>query len=740
MLRSVVFAGMAFAVMASTSLPNPATAEEPVRTRLPDEHDYQRALRTYLGTLKESDFEHGVTEKFTTPPDVEDLEVRYRHWFLTLLNQPLIGSKRGAAAVNAPSRLFTLAAIEGPEGVKQPPLYAEPTAWLVTWDYAGNPYRNSKEMKLRAFSELVVLMTMLDDQIEHHPELGGNRLDTLAPSVLTFSWPYPAIKDALPEEARAPYEAGLRKFAKRLAEYDPKALQPNSLVVAPVALWSVAQALDDAEIRKQAEALGRRIWTDETFFHPAGYYIDRGGMDVGYAGSANIFTTWAALATGWPFAREALEKTYRLKSYLALPEPDGRLVGPTHFNTRLGSDAPRDQWEWGVFRDHAAALVTNEAAWLAKTPTLEEIAQGAAHRAGASQAQINENGYLVDLKRFARNDELGGYVWKYRLWQNWSFPLSVNYASAYAPPDAFAARRKLEAEKSPWLKNPWDREPTFVRSLEKEFTFVKEPGYRAIVHSGQVGSREGNERPDLPAPFLDFTGFGGGQLSTFWTPSTGSVILGRRGGASRQKNFDTPETWRLWPIHAVSGMRSDGKIFTSARIVRPDVSISGRVVRVSGKIPAAMLEQEKVLDGVVDFARTFSLDTEGVRVETTVQGDGKDTVSELYETIPVYFREGAPLPDATPTTIEFLVGDKSTSATAAWTEGVTAVRITRNAGAVEVAFDTPRRVKLSPEDWTDAYMTRAVCRNILIDLLENGDRPKPLRDARIAWKIRPGVR
>jgi hypothetical protein len=710
-------------------------AEDVVRTRLPDEHAYQKTLRTYLGSLTEKDFDHGITEKFTTPPDVDDPEVRYRHWLLSHLNQPLIGSKRGAPAVNAPSRLFTLAAIETPQGVHQPPLYAEPTAWLINWNYAGNPFHQSKAMKLRAFSVLVVLMTMLDDQIEHAPQLGGDRLDTLAPSLLTFSWPYSAIRDALPEDIQRAYEAGLRKFAARLASYDPKALQPNSVVVGPLALWTTGQALDDAAIRKQAEDLGRRIWTDEAYFHPAGYYIDRGGMDIGYAGSANIFTTWTALATGWPFAREALERTYRLKSYLALPEPDGRWIGPTHFNTRLGSDAPRDQWEWGTYRDNAAALVTNEAAWLAQTPTAEQLADAAATRSRACQGQVNENGLIADLSRFARNDELGAYPWKYRLWQNWSFPLSVNYGSVYAPANAFAQRQKLEADKSPWLKNPWDREPTFVRSLEKEFTFVKEPSYRAIIHSGRVGSREGNERPDVPAQFLDFTGFGGGQLSTFWTPSTGSVILGRRGGASRQKNFDTPETWRQWPIHAVSGVTSEGKIFTSSRILRPDVALEGRTVRVSGTIPAAMLEQDKVLAGTIGFARTFSLDTDSVRVETIVQGDEKDTVAELYETIPVFLRETALQANAVPTTIEFLVGDKVQTATGAWTDGVTGVRMTRFEGAVEIQFESPQRVKLSVEDWTDSYMSRASCRNILIDLLANGDQPKALKEARVAWRI-----
>ena len=57
-------------------------------------------------------------------------------------------------------------------------------------------------------------------------------------------------------------------------------------------------------------------------------------------------------------------------------------------------------------------------------------------------------------------------------------------------------------------------------------------------------------------------------------------------------NFDKLDEWRLWPIHAVSGCTADGKVFTSARIVRPDVTDAvnkkGGTVKVSGARAAAM--------------------------------------------------------------------------------------------------------------------------------------------------------
>jgi hypothetical protein len=49
---------------------------------------------------------------------------------------------------------------------------------------------------------------------------------------------------------------------------------------------------------------------------------------------------------------------------------------------------------------------------------------------------------------------------------------------------------------------------------------------------------------------------------------------------------------------------------------------------------------------------------------------------------------------------------------------LTAVLLHRFNGAVRIEFDRPRRVKLSPAEWADPYLTRAACRNVMIDLLD----------------------
>ena len=50
-------------------------------------------------------------------------------------------------------------------------------------------------------------------------------------------------------------------------------------------------------------------------------------------------------------------------------------------------------------------------------------------------------------------------------------------------------------------------------------------------------------------------------------------------------------------------------------------------------------------------------------------------------------------------------------------------------------FDRKRRVKLSPQEWNDTYLSKASCRNLMIDLVENDDRPTVLSSASVRYKI-----
>ena len=303
--------------------------------------------------------------------------------------------------------------------------------------------------------------------------------------------------------------------------------------------------------------------------------------------------------------------------------------------------------------------MTDEAAYLTSPLTTTILAGAAQKRAGFWQFQINENPKLRTAPGYLKTEDIANGVWKFGIWPSYNFPAQVNYGYVAYPARAYAHRKALEDANSPLLKSPFLRDENFVREFDKAFFATKQPSYAAILHTGPIGKFDQESSfALLPGPY----GLGGGQLSAFWTPQTGSLILGRRGGMSWDKTFDLIEEWRLWPIHAVSGTRVDGKIFTTARITQPEVTADlkadGGTVRVNGIVPRNMLGQTKALDGRLEYARTFTLAKDCVHVETTLKTTGQDNFSDLYETLPVLLREGAVPPKAadTSTTIEFRSG------------------------------------------------------------------------------------
>ena len=140
------------------------------------------------------------------------------------------------------------------------------------------------------------------------------------------------------------------------------------------------------------------------------------------------------------------------------------------------------------------------------------------------------------------------------------------------------------------------------------------------------------------------------------------------------------------------------------------------MVSVSGEIPAVDFEQKKTLSGRIGYKRVFRIQPDGLRIETTITSDGKDDFAELYETLPVFLREARRQVKTTPTSIEWEIDGLRTPATAEFSENVSAVLLKRFDGVVRITFDQPQRVKLSPEDWADTFVTRATCRNVMIDL------------------------
>ena len=341
-LAVLLLAGRAVANEAPVAAP--AAVVPAVRTTLPRDYDYQRTLIAYLATLTEDDFDHKVTTPLTVVPGNPEAEYQYRAWLFTLMLQPMIGTKRGAPSVNAPPSLFVLSNIESPTGVLRPPVWPDALIAFERWPYAGNSFHNNRALRLRAFVTAAVNLMMLDDYLDHTPT--ACRTDRVGPHLIYACVPYLGSKAILPPTVQQAYEAGVLRFGQRVLAMPPKGEEPNLDLTVPVALWYASQVVHDAEFSQAAEAYARKMLTDPRYFHPAGYFIERGGVDLGYGGMSNFFAVWLALASQWEFAQETVNQLYRLHAHLILPEPDGRLAGPSAFNARIGSPPHADQWNW----------------------------------------------------------------------------------------------------------------------------------------------------------------------------------------------------------------------------------------------------------------------------------------------------------------------------------------------------------------------------------------------------------
>jgi hypothetical protein len=550
-----------------------------------------------------------------------------------------------------------------------------------------------------------------------------------------YGYVYSRVKEVVPPDAQVAFETCVKGMMQRVAQWGPTNDETHFDIAAVLGMRLAADALKDPASMKLAEDYARRVFSDEHFYNNAGYFPDQGCFDAGYNGLSMYFATWLALdAPDWTFAVDAVKKAWKLRGYLLLPEPDGTFAGPAHFNARTNCDVLHDQWEW-PFKYVAGAFLTDDAACQAKFPDAETLALGLKPAMGEFNAQLHENpGFLA-------NDKLKSSPWRFSLWpDSGQFPMH-NYAFDYYPKGYYEHRLDLEKKNSPLLKVPFLRPGNFTENFGKAFLFAKREKFGVVVHTGPVSEFQGDGHVEFVGPF----GLSGGSLSSFWTPATGSVILGSRGGMPfpnhNPPNFDLPEEWRLWPVHAVAGVTADGKNFTSARIQKPDatydIAKDKTTVKVAGVIPSVTMGNTRSIEGKLDYNRAFEVDDKGLTVTTSVAGDGKDKITELYEVIPVFLREYSRQAKAVPTVIEFESEGKFVPATDQYTIA-SAVRLARFDGAVVIRFSKPRHIKLSPADWMGKYIDHASCRNILIDLLDNNELPTSIKDAKsVTYRIEP---
>jgi hypothetical protein len=457
------------------------------------------------------------------------------------------------------------------------------------------------------------------------------------------------------------------------------------------AMWYAADALG-GDFPKRA--LERAHVVINTITSKTGYEKHGGAFDASYQGIALRFLTWGAILYKDPKVNEALHKMLVLKSHLSLPEPDGTMYGPTHFNTGTAADAPNDQWAW-VSRDFAMAMIDEMALYTIWS------------RVGVP----NETDMRAMVK--AGIERLGGTEPSDKApdsWREIHWVSTLNYAFDNYRPGFYQKLADLAKANSPLTKPLYDRNENFIRDLNDggEFLAAKFDEYAVVVHTGAIATKWAS----------GVSGKSGGGISAFWAPGRGTAILGR----CRATQSDAPDEWTdankrgpyTWAVHAITGRGANGHYFSTARIrdITSKYDIDGTksaVVTISGDLAgSAWADPQDELKGSILYKRELRIGKDGVAVTSGLTTDGRDKMQELWEMIPVHYG-----PKAADVKVDLRVKGEWVPAAETVVEA-DQVRLTRYGKSVYIVLENPRRIKITGAFEPGADGGVAI-RNIMID-------------------------
>ena len=670
---------------------------------LAQRHPYQKTLREYFATLTEADFAVELKPVTYVEKHFADIDTVARYWMFFLTSQTDIPSHQG---IRLPSKYFTLAAIEsgGAVNVGGGFMSSKDVAWWTQWDYPGNPYFRSKPAKLRAFVMAAADMMMQDEQ---HDNGGNLRSDFLGGSMLRYAYTYRVARDVVPDKVQKAYAEGLVRMFEKLEKMTPQGSGGSDMEFFQLSsMWYAADALGGDYMKR---ALARAKVVIDTITSKTGYEKHGGAFDVSYQGIALRFLTWGAMLYKDPTLNEALHKMLVLKSHLSLPEPNGALYGPTHFNTGTAGDAPNDQWAW-VSRDFAMAMIDDMAFYTiwSRVSLPNEADLRAAVKSG-----------IESLGGKDPFDATPG-PWSEAHWND-----TLNFAFDHYQPGFYKKLVDLARSASPLTKPLYAGNENFIRDLNGggEFLAAKFNEYAVVIHTGAIATKWAN----------GVSGKSGGGISAFWTPEGGTAILGR----CRATQGDTFDEWTdahkrgpyTWAVHAITGRGANGNYFSTARIldIGSKYTIDGKdsaVVAITGDLAgSSTADPQDELKGSVAYNREVRIDKNGVAVTSGLTLDGRDKLQELWEMIPVHCG-----PDAAAAEIAFRTGGKWQPATDAAVE-TDQIRITRYGKPVFIVLGKARHVKV-PSGFEAGAYGGATIRNIMIDLL-----PVARQQASVAYKI-----
>jgi len=659
----------------------------------------------------------------------------------------------------------------------------------------GNPYHKNKAVARRALAVAMV------DMLMHHKNWANGAsgwYDMFGKAALSWAETYRWTGEVLPPDVREAFEAGMGHVLDRLIAIGPRAVNTNMDMFAVQAQADFAMATDDPKLECKAVraaraalfghvdgemgskhdvfAAGKR---DGGVFDPAGFIMEGGQPDVFYGGESMYHLAGALAAvtdrdTGemppeWSFLEDVVQRMQAWRTYQYFYDPaavspgvggkDERRVttAGAGFSGRTSYGVPAGQagenWK-GIF---IGSRFENHAfrAWVPDAGDMKDEIQSKLD---------NMNGELSETYE-GEPPEWGG-------WSPWA------KKTPYLPQKGWYSRLKsLDESDDPKFEKP----PVARSGVEYNKKFGEDPiGDEYWAYKSTDGDQSWGFFLEAQARQGGYGGWYGGKIETFWTESTGVVLVNRHGKTGCDDGNEDSTCWDNMEKkagHHVWGRDEKGNAFTTLllrgrnleRTSEFDLDNSPPMVTVTNIFndPSHSEDTRKSgertgseIEGDLEIENTFAARSEGLEVTHRVTSDETDEVRELWASLPVYLRHYNPkragdnlqkgLED---TSIEYRA-DGSWEAMPEDQDGddtpelvsTDTLRLGRDYQMgdgmqyVYVVFDQTREVRLSEGTYYDPYQSKTGVRTVHVDLHGNPGSTESLPgEASVTYTLQPAA-
>jgi len=539
----------------------------------------------------------------------------------------------------------------------------------------GNPWYQNPELGRRAMVVAIV------DLMMHHRNVSNNvgtvGYDMQGKAMLGWAETYRWCKEVVPSNVQDAFETGFEKILDEQIEKGPKGANTNMDMFALHGYADMYMATDDSALKTKlveatkAALFGFKDGELETnhklfafqnrkggVFSPAGPILEGDQPESFYQGES-IYQLMGALAavtdreTGntlsdWTFLKEVVRRAREWRSYQAFYDPkDGAsdkayISSGSGFSGRTSYGVNKAQANFPWKRINVAYHFRNSAY------------RGWAPDPSSMETQINNslsflNGEMDKTYTNAPDN--------WRGWSPWTKP------TPYLPPEGWWSElNNLENNNDPRLKWPikrsnvtWNKALGGLPEGETYWSYRQKDGR---------GGGFGFFIEAVPKQGI-YGGWYGGKIETFWTKSTGIVMMTRHGKAGCDRtgvdDYSNNEDSKCWfnidekAAQHVWGRDENGNAF-STLLLRGWQTNRTSVFNTDGSPPTVTVnnifndpglarpgeETGSEIEGSFEVENKFEAQSNGLGVTHILTSDETDQVTELWASFPVYLRHYNP--------------------------------------------------------------------------------------------------